>query len=101
MKIPQANVIILQQRSHYDTMCITSPIVDISAPTNVNLTHLPHLREVFLTWEPGESYYGLPYPNISFFFKVTNVKDDSETTPWLEVIGRVQTLAVACVIVTS
>ena len=69
-----------------------SPIGKISPPNDVSLTPLPHLREVFLTWEPGESYYGFPYPNISFFFKVTNVKDDSETTPWLEVIGRVHTL---------
>ena len=64
----------------------------ITPPTNVQLTLLPQLCEVFLTWEPGESYYGLPYPNISFFLKVTNVEDDSETSPWLQVVGRVQTL---------
>ena len=64
----------------------------ITPPTNVSLTRRPQLREVFLTWEPGESYHGLPYPNISFFLKVSTVEDDSETSPWLQVIGRVQTL---------
>ena len=64
----------------------------IIPPTNVQLTLRPQLCEVFLTWKPGESYYGLPYPNISFFLKVTNVEDDSGTSPWLQVIGRVQTL---------
>ena len=73
-----------------------SPIVDISPPTNVNLTPLPHLRGVFLTWEPGESYYGLPYPNISFFLKITYTVNDSEATPRLRVTGRVHTLAMDC-----
>ena len=73
-----------------------SPIVYISPPTNVNLTPLPHLRGVFLTWEPGESYYGLPYPNISFFLKITYTVNDSEATPRLRVTGRVHTLAMDC-----
>ena len=69
----------------------------ISSPTNIQMTLLPHLRGVFLTWEPGESYYGLPYPNISFFLKVTNAVNGSEATPWLQVLGRVHTLvAVGC-----
>ena len=61
----------------------------ISPPTNIQMTLLPHLRGVFLTWEPGESYYGLPYPNISFFLKVTNAVNGSEATPRLQVLGRV------------
>ena len=78
------------------TQCVTIhnvPIDKISPPTNVQLTLLPRLREVFLTWEPGESYYGLPYPNISFFLKITYAVNGSEATPRLAVIGKVQTLA--------
>ena len=78
------------------TQCVTIhnvPIDKISPPTNVQLTLLPRLREVFLTWEPGENYYGLPYPNISFFLKITYAVNGSEATPRLQVIGKVQTLA--------
>ena len=61
----------------------------ITPPTNVTLDRLPQLHGAFLTWEPGESYYGLPYPNISFFLKITYAVNGSEATPRLEVIGRV------------
>ena len=60
------------------------------------MTLLPHLRGAFLTWEPGESYYGLPYPNIAFFLKVTYAVNDSEATPRLQVLGRVHTFISSC-----
>ena len=65
------------------------PVEDILPPTNVHLTPLPLLRGVFLSWEPGETYYGLPYPNISFYLQIHNVVNGSEATRNIEVVGKV------------
>ena len=65
------------------------PAVLISPPTNVQWKPLPLLHGGFLSWEPGETYYGLPYPNISFYLQIHDVVNGSEATPRLEVVGRV------------
>ena len=63
--------------------------VDISPPTSIQLMPLPPQRGVFISWQLGESYYGLPYPSISFFFKIQYVGNGSEATSTLEVVGKV------------
>jgi len=63
--------------------------VYILPPTNVQLTPLPSQRGVFISWELGESYYGLPYPNISFFLQIQYAVNQTEATPTLEVVGKV------------
>jgi len=63
--------------------------VHISPPTNVQLTPLPSQCGVFISWELGESYYGLPYPNISFILQIQYAVNLTEATPRLEVVGKV------------
>jgi len=61
----------------------------LSPPTSIQLMPLPPQRGVFISWQLGESYYGLPYPSISFFFKIQYVGNGSEATSTLEVVGKV------------
>lgn len=63
--------------------------VDSSPPTSVQLMPLPPQCGVFLSWNLGESYYGLPYPNISFFLKIQYVGNGSKATSTLKAVGKV------------
>ena len=68
---------------------LQSPVVEITAPINVQWSPLPSQHGVFISWQLGESYYGLPYPNISFFLKIQYAVNLTEATPRLEVVGKV------------